>query len=317
MGTTLRDIIFDIGGGAQDGKAIKAVQTGGPSGGCLPVSQFDLPVDYEALAAAGSMMGSGGMVVMDESACMVDVARYFLKFLSEESCGKCVPCRLGTDRMLEILTDITEGRGRMEQLDTLRDLAWTMAASSLCALGKTAPNPVLSTLQYFEERVRGAHQGPPLSRPGSAMVCCTTSSTRSCARSAAPCADVCPHGAIIEDDGLPDRPGAVRAVRHLRGRVPGRSHSTGSERSIHGEDGDNHGRRRDDPGARGSQRPGGSPRGGDLHPEPLPHARRESHRCLPGVHRRGGRGRSAQDDRVAARSRPARAWWWRPTPKPP
>ncbi len=126
------------------------MQTGGPSGGCLPASRFDLPVDYEALSAAGSMMGSGGMVVMDESACMVDVARYFLKFLQDESCGKCVPCRVGTDRMLEILTDFAEGRGTMEQLDILQELAWTVSVGSLCALGKTAPNPVLSTLRYFQ-----------------------------------------------------------------------------------------------------------------------------------------------------------------------
>jgi len=151
MGTSLQQIIFDIGGGPQDGKKIKAVQTGGPSGGCLPAAEFGLPVDYEALSAAGSMMGSGGMVVMDDSACMVDVARYFLNFLHDESCGKCVPCRLGVDRMLEILTDFTEGRGTMEQLDTLKDLAWTVSVGSLCALGKTSCNPVLSTLRYFED----------------------------------------------------------------------------------------------------------------------------------------------------------------------
>jgi NADH-quinone oxidoreductase subunit F len=151
MGTPLRTIIFDIGGGPSDGAAIKAVQTGGPSGGCLPVDQFDLPVDFDALAEAGSMVGSGGMVVMDERTCMVDVAKYFLTFLQDESCGKCVPCRLGIDRMLEIITDITEGRGRHEQLDLLEELADTMRETSLCALGKTAPNPVLSTLRYFRE----------------------------------------------------------------------------------------------------------------------------------------------------------------------
>jgi NADH:ubiquinone oxidoreductase subunit F (NADH-binding)/(2Fe-2S) ferredoxin len=199
MGTTLREIIFDIGGGAQDGRKVKAVQTGGPSGGCLPVSQFDLPVDYEALAAAGSMMGSGGMVVMDDSACMVDVARYFLKFLRDESCGKCVPCRLGTDRMLEILTDFAEGRGRTEQLDTLKDLAWTVSSGSLCALGKTSPNPVLSTLRYFpdeyEAHIRdrrcpaGVCQG--LVRYWIAPDVCVQ-----CGQ----CVDACPHGAIVEDE---------------------------------------------------------------------------------------------------------------------
>jgi NADH:ubiquinone oxidoreductase subunit F (NADH-binding)/(2Fe-2S) ferredoxin/Pyruvate/2-oxoacid:ferredoxin oxidoreductase delta subunit len=151
MGTTLRTIIQDIGGGGRDGATIKAVQTGGPSGGCLPADRFDLPVDFDTLAQAGSMVGSGGMVVMDENTCMVDVARYFLKFLQDESCGKCVPCRIGIDRMLEIVTDITDGRGRVEQLDLLQELGETMSETSLCALGKTAANPVLSTLHYFRE----------------------------------------------------------------------------------------------------------------------------------------------------------------------
>jgi len=151
MGTSLRTIVYDIGGGAADGRTIKAVQTGGPSGGCLPERLFDLPVDYETLAEAGSMVGSGGMVVMDDHTCMVDVAKYFLEFLQGESCGKCVPCRLGIDRMLEILTDVSEGRGRPEQLDLLEELADTVATTSLCALGKTAPNPVLSTLKYFRD----------------------------------------------------------------------------------------------------------------------------------------------------------------------
>ncbi len=149
MGTPLKDIIFGIGGGAPDGKKIKAVQTGGPSGGCLPVEKFDLPVDFEALTAAGSMVGSGGMIVMDETTCMVDVARYFLRFLQDESCGKCSVCRLGIDRMLEIVEDITGGRGREEQIAVLEDIASAMSIGSLCALGKTAPNPVLSTLKYF------------------------------------------------------------------------------------------------------------------------------------------------------------------------
>ncbi len=151
MGTTIRRIVFDIGGGALNGNAIKAVQTGGPSGGCLPVDKFDLPLDFELLYEAGSMVGSGGMVVMDEASCMVDVAKYFLTFLQDESCGKCVPCRLGIDRMLEIITDITEGRGTLEQLDLLEELADTVTQTSLCGLGKTAANPVLSTLRYFRE----------------------------------------------------------------------------------------------------------------------------------------------------------------------
>ncbi|MFC1902139.1 NADH-ubiquinone oxidoreductase-F iron-sulfur binding region domain-containing protein [Chloroflexota bacterium] len=151
MGTPIRDIVFDIGGGATNGKAIKAVQTGGPSGGCLPVDKFDLPVDFDVLYEVGSMIGSGGMVVMDESSCMVDVAKYFLTFLQDESCGMCVPCRLGIDRMLEIITDITEGRGTLEQIDLLEELADTVTQASLCGLGKTAANPVLSTLRYFRD----------------------------------------------------------------------------------------------------------------------------------------------------------------------
>jgi NADH:ubiquinone oxidoreductase subunit F (NADH-binding)/(2Fe-2S) ferredoxin len=151
MGTSLQSVVFDIGGGASNGNAIKAVQTGGPSGGCLPVDKFDLPVDFDVLAEAGSMIGSGGMVVMDEHTCMVDVAKYFLTFLQDESCGKCVPCRLGTDRMLEIITDITEGCGKPEQISLLKELAYTVGETALCGLGKTAPNPVLSTLRYFSE----------------------------------------------------------------------------------------------------------------------------------------------------------------------
>jgi NADH:ubiquinone oxidoreductase subunit F (NADH-binding)/(2Fe-2S) ferredoxin/Pyruvate/2-oxoacid:ferredoxin oxidoreductase delta subunit len=149
MGTPISTVVFDIGGGSANGNAIKAVQIGGPSGGCLPVQQFDLPVDYDVLAEAGSMVGSGGMVVMDDESCMVDVAKYFLTFLQDESCGKCVPCRVGIDRMLEIVTDITEGRGTLKQIDLLEELADTVAQTSLCGLGKTAPNPVLTTLRYF------------------------------------------------------------------------------------------------------------------------------------------------------------------------
>ena len=149
MGIPIRHVVYDIGGGAVDGKQIKAVQTGGPSGGCLPVDKFDLAVDFDVLYEAGSMIGSGGMVVMDEGTCMVDVAKYFLTFLQDESCGKCLPCRLGIDRMLEIITDITEGRAKPGQLELLEELADTVSQTALCGLGKTAPNPVLSTLRYF------------------------------------------------------------------------------------------------------------------------------------------------------------------------
>ena len=151
MGMPIHKVVFDIGGGAADGKQIKAVQIGGPSGGCLPVEKFDLPIDFDILSEAGSMVGSGGMVVMDESSCMVDVAKYFLTFLQDESCGKCVPCRLGIDRMLEIVTDITEGRGKQGQIELLEELADTVSQTALCGLGKTAPNPVLTTLHHFRQ----------------------------------------------------------------------------------------------------------------------------------------------------------------------
>jgi NADH:ubiquinone oxidoreductase subunit F (NADH-binding)/(2Fe-2S) ferredoxin/NAD-dependent dihydropyrimidine dehydrogenase PreA subunit len=149
MGTSIRTVVEDIGGGALEGNEIKAVQIGGPSGGCLPASEFDLPLDYDVLSEAGSMIGSGGMVVMDSRSCMVDVAKYFLTFLQDESCGKCLPCRVGVDRMLEIVTDITEGRATEEQLALLEELADTVSQTSLCGLGKTAPNPVLTTMRYF------------------------------------------------------------------------------------------------------------------------------------------------------------------------
>jgi NADH:ubiquinone oxidoreductase subunit F (NADH-binding)/(2Fe-2S) ferredoxin/NAD-dependent dihydropyrimidine dehydrogenase PreA subunit len=151
MGMTLREIIFNIGGGIRDGKKFKAVQTGGPSGGVIPEKFIDLPVDFDELSKAGSMMGSGGMIVMDEDTCMVDTARYFLNFLADESCGKCVPCREGIKQMLDILTDITEGRGEKKDIELLEEVAATVKDFSLCALGTTAPNPVLSTLKYFRD----------------------------------------------------------------------------------------------------------------------------------------------------------------------
>jgi NADH:ubiquinone oxidoreductase subunit F (NADH-binding)/Pyruvate/2-oxoacid:ferredoxin oxidoreductase delta subunit len=149
MGTRLDDIIRNIGGGVPRGKRLKAVQTGGPSGGCIPASLLHLPVDYESLAEIGSIMGSGGMVVMDEDTCMVDMARYFLTFTQEESCGKCMPCRLGTKQMLEVLRDNCEGKGRAEDLGLLEDLIEAVGKGSLCGLGQTAPNPVNTTLKYF------------------------------------------------------------------------------------------------------------------------------------------------------------------------
>ena len=151
MGTTLREMIYDIGGGIPDGKAFKAAQTGGPSGGCLPESALDTEIDFDTLVAAGSMMGSGGLIVLDETTCMVDIAKFYLEFTQDESCGKCPPCRIGTKRMLEILDKITLGEGTMEDITNLETLAKTISTSALCALGQTAPNPILATLKFFRE----------------------------------------------------------------------------------------------------------------------------------------------------------------------
>ena len=151
MGTTLREIVEEIGGGIPGGKKFKAAQTGGPSGGCIPAEHLDVPIDYDNLIAIGSMMGSGGLIIMDEDTCMVDIAKFFLEFTVDESCGKCTPCRIGTRRMLEILEKITKGQAEMEDLDRLEELCNHLKTSSLCALGQTAPNPVLSTLRYFRE----------------------------------------------------------------------------------------------------------------------------------------------------------------------
>ena len=151
MGSTLREIIYDIGGGIPGGKSFKAAQTGGPSGGCLPAEYLDTPIDYDSLTKLGSMMGSGGLIVMDEDTCMVDLARFFLDFTVDESCGKCPPCRIGTKRMHEILVRITEGKGEPEDLDKLEVLAKNIKASALCGLGQSAPNPVLSTMKYFRD----------------------------------------------------------------------------------------------------------------------------------------------------------------------
>lgn len=151
MGTTLREVIEEIGGGIPGGKKFKAAQTGGPSGGCIPYEHFDIPIDYDNLISIGSMMGSGGLIVMDEDDCMVDIAKFFLEFTVEESCGKCTPCRIGTKRMLEILDKVTKGTATMEDLDKLEELCYYVKENALCGLGQTAPNPVLSTLRYFRD----------------------------------------------------------------------------------------------------------------------------------------------------------------------
>jgi NADH-quinone oxidoreductase subunit F len=195
MGITLREIVYDIGGGIPGGKKFKAVQTGGPSGGCIPESLINLPVDFDRLTEVGSMMGSGGMIVMDESTCMVDVAKYFTNFLKDESCGKCTSCREGTKRMHEILTEITEGRGKPEHIDLLGELGWVTAEASLCALGGTAPNPVLSTIRYFREE----YQEHILNKRCPAKVCRALLQYRIlsdvCTRCGR-CAKVCPVKAI-------------------------------------------------------------------------------------------------------------------------
>jgi len=151
MGTTLREIIYDIGGGIPNGKQFKAAQTGGPSGGCIPAHLIDTPIDYDSLISIGSMMGSGGLIVMDEDTCMVDIAKFFLEFTVDESCGKCAPCRIGTKRLLEILEKITSGKGTLEDIDRLEELCYSIKDSAFCGLGQTAPNPILSTLKYFRD----------------------------------------------------------------------------------------------------------------------------------------------------------------------
>ena len=198
MEITLREIIFEIGGGIPDGREFKAVQTGGPSGGVLPADKLDLPVDFDTLTEAGSMMGSGGMVVMDESTCMIDVAKYFLEFLIDESCGKCVPCRIGLSRILEIIRDITIGKGTLEKLELLKETAETVAIGSLCALGKTAPNPVLSTIKYFASEYE-AHIKEKQCPAGVCRELIHYSIDMDKCKSCKACYKACPHDSIIKD----------------------------------------------------------------------------------------------------------------------
>ena len=213
MGITLRDIVFKIGGGVPKGKKFKGVQTGGPSGGVLPESLLDLPVDFDELDKVGSMMGSGGMIVMDEDTCMVDTARYYVNFLAHESCGKCVPCREGLRQMLTILDRIAAGEGREGDIELLEELSEFMEMASLCALGKSAPNPVRSTIRYFRAGIRSSHPRETL-----------------------------PGGRLRGADPIRDRPDEVLApaLRRLRARLRRGGDSKDRRRRLHGPAGEVH-----------------------------------------------------------------------------
>ncbi|MFQ6829224.1 MAG: NADH-ubiquinone oxidoreductase-F iron-sulfur binding region domain-containing protein, partial [Acutalibacter sp.] len=195
MGTTLREVVEEIGGGVPGGHTFKAAQTGGPSGGCIPAKLIDTPIDYDNLIAIGSMMGSGGLIVMDETTCMVDIAKFFLEFTVDESCGKCTPCRVGTKRLLEILNKITSGNGTLEDIDKMEELCYYIKENSLCGLGQTAPNPVLSTLKYYRDEYE-AHVVEHRCPAGACKALTNYSIIADKCKGCTLCARNCPVGAI-------------------------------------------------------------------------------------------------------------------------
>ncbi len=212
MGITIRELVENIGGGVLGGKRFKAVQTGGPSGGCIPVSRMDLPIDFDSLTEAGSMMGSGGIIVMDENTCMVDVAKYFISFLVEESCGKCTPCRDGLPRMLKILTDITEGRGKSGDIEMLEELCDVLSWGALCGLGTSAPNPVLSTLRYFREEYE-AHIREKRCPAGVCKALITYSIDAEACTGCTLCARKCPQACISGEKKQPHVIDTARCIK--------------------------------------------------------------------------------------------------------